>query len=248
MFRSLCPSSVKKINNFPKEANGKKIKYETTVFNNWGKTVENYPSFLFYPRSIEGISHIITYAKQIGKTVRVAAYRHSWSNLFSDTNQVLISLIDKKEVESFPATHKLLNHSNPFQSIELVGHEFKEDGKIKHLCKIGSATTNEQFRQWVINSFNSKGSDTSWTVPLNVVMVESTFGGTNAVACHGAGIQHKTLSDLVTEIEFVNFYGKLQKVGYNITDPEDKQKRRQGTYKNSISLFWNAGSCDIHHC
>src|SRR5580692_4114639 len=191
MFRSFCPTSIKAKNDFPKEAHGKEIKYETTVFNNWGKTVENHPSYLFYPSTIEGISHIITWAKNIGKTVRVAAYTHSWSNLFSDNDQILISLIDKNEVKSFPATHKLLNHSNPFQSIELVGKEFKEDGKVKHLCKIGSATTNEQFRQWVINSFNSKGSQSSWTVPLNVVMVESTFGGTNAVACHGAGIQNR---------------------------------------------------------
>jgi len=240
MFRSICPRFVKPKTDFPKEANGNDVKYVTTAFQNWGQTVLNYPSYLFYPRTIEGISNIVTWAKKIGKTVRVSAYKHSWSHLFSDNNQILISLIDNNEV-SIPAKHKLLDHSNPFQSIELVGNEFKEDGKIKHLCKIGSATTNEQFRQWVIKSFNTKGSKSSWTVPLNVVMVESTFGGTNAVACHGAGIQNKTISDLVTEIEFINPYGKLQKVGYNITDPEEKQKEGKELIKSASACFGMLG-------
>lgn len=241
MFRSICPKLVKTKTDFPKEADGNEVKYETSVFRNWGKTVENHPAYLFYPRTIEGISHIITWAKKIGKTVRVAAYRHSWSHLFSDNDQVLISLLDKNEAELLPAQHKLLDHSNPFQSIELVGKEFKEDGKIKHLCKIGPATTNEQFRQWVINSFNSKGSKASWTVPSNVVMVESTFGGTTSVACHGAGPQNKTISDIVTEIEFVNPYGKLQKVGYKITDPEEKQQEGKELIKTASACFGMLG-------
>ena len=65
--------------------------------------------------------------------------------------------------------------------------------KKKHLCQIGSPTTNEQFRKWVIVCFNKKGVEHSWTLPLNVVMVENTIGGTTALACHGAGIQNKTL-------------------------------------------------------
>lgn len=39
-------------------------------------------------------------------------------------------------------------------------------------AKIGAGTTNEQFRQW---AFKNK----TWTLPLNVIMVEITFGGSN---------------------------------------------------------------------
>ena len=51
-----------------------------------------------------------------------------------------------------------------------------------------------------------------YTIPLNVIMSEITFGGSNAPICHGAGLRNKTLSDLVYEIEFVNANGELQKV------------------------------------
>src|SRR3712207_6397775 len=43
-------------------------------------------------------------------------------------------------------------------------------------------------------------------------MVEITWGGSNAPICHGAGLRHKTLSDLVAEVEFVNARGELQTV------------------------------------
>jgi len=65
--------------------------------------------------------------------------------------------------------------------------------------------TNEMFRQWAVP--NDK-----YTLPLNVSMVEITFGGSNAPICHGAGFRHGTLSDLVREMEFVNAKGEIQKV------------------------------------
>ena len=43
-------------------------------------------------------------------------------------------------------------------------------------------------------------------------MVEITWGGSNSPICHGAGLRNQTLSDLVTEIEFVNAKGELQTV------------------------------------
>lgn len=39
-----------------------------------------------------------------------------------------------------------------------------------------------------------------------------TVGGTNAPICHGAGIKHKTLSDLVREISYVDANGNAQAV------------------------------------
>ena len=36
-----------------------------------------------------------------------------------------------------------------------------------------------------------------WTLPLDVIAVMITYGGSNAPICHGAGLRHKTLSDLV---------------------------------------------------
>jgi hypothetical protein len=84
---------------------------------------------------------------------------------------------------------------------------------IKALCKIGPATTNEQFRRWCLDP---SGGNLKWTVPFNVIMLEITWGGSNATICHRAGLQNETLSDLVVAIEFVNARGQLQV----ISDPD----------------------------
>jgi hypothetical protein len=57
-------------------------------------------------------------------------------------------------------------------------------------CKVKAGTTNEQFRQWCY-------SNKTMCLLLNVIMVEITFGGSNAPICHGAGFKTTTLSDLV---------------------------------------------------
>jgi hypothetical protein len=43
-----------------------------------------------------------------------------------------------------------------------------------------------------------------------------TAGGANAPICHGAGITHDTLSDLVRQIEYVDANGDVQA----ISDPQ----------------------------
>jgi hypothetical protein len=60
------------------------------------------------------------------------------------------------------------------------------------------------------------GGQGKWTLPLNVIMVEITFGGSVSPICHGAGLQNKTLSDLVEEVEFVDPNGNL----HTVSDPE----------------------------
>ena len=73
------------------------------------------------------------------------------------------------------------------------------------LVRIGAACTNERLRRWCVK--NKK-----LTLPLNVIMVEITLGGSNAPICHGSGRRHQTLSDLVRLIEYVDANGNLRKV------------------------------------
>ena len=152
-------------------------------------SVKNYPAVTFYPKTKVAIKNIVTWAKSVGKKVRVSAYKHSWGNLFSNDNEVLVSLLSKKEAEQ-TLTPILPLNTTEFQFIQLEGEPFEENGKIKHLCKIGSATSNEQLRQWSVKNFLAFGNSKSWTIPLNVILVENTLGGTNSMICHGAGIQH----------------------------------------------------------
>lgn len=77
-------------------------------------------------------------------------------------------------------------------------------------CKIMAGTTNDQLRQW---SFDNK----AWCIPFNVIMVEITFGGSNAPICHGSGFGSTTLSDLVVEVTYVDAHGELQ----TVNDPDE---------------------------
>ena len=72
------------------------------------------------------------------------------------------------------------------------------------LVKIGPATLNYQLLRWCVQN--------GYTIPLNVLMVLNSVGGTTSMCCHGAGLETKTMSDLVVEIEFINVAGDIQVV------------------------------------
>ena len=193
----------------PLEADGSPVaSYVAAEFQNWGQTVTNTPAVTFVPRTKQGVQAIVSWASAQNKTVRAAGYRHSWSDTFSANGQVLISMLPLDVVEDLPASEPPIDPQDQLQGIELVG-TVVEGGVTKALCRIGAATTNEQFRIWCLDA---TGGDSAWTVPLNVIMVEITWGGSNAQICHGAGVAQPTLSDLVTEVEFVNALGELQTV------------------------------------
>ncbi len=192
-----------------RESDGSPVWYvEAARFQNWGRTVRNTPAVTFVPRTKHGVREIVKWARANHKRVRAAGYRHSWSDVFSADGQVLISMLPPELVDTLPAAEPAIDPENGLQGIKLVGR-VREDGVTKALCRIGAATTNEQFRRWCLDE---NGGAWAWTVPLNVVMVEITWGGSNAPICHGAGRRHQTLSDLVAEVEFVNARGKLQRV------------------------------------
>lgn len=134
---------------------------------------------------------------------------HSWSPIFGRTGQILISMLDLKTATRLPNTASLpFEESKPteLESIEIVPGTPRTKGS--SLVRVGCATTNERLRRWCVK-YNRV------TLPLNVIMVEITLGGSNAPICHGAGRQNQTLSDIVRKIEYIDANGNLQEV----TDP-----------------------------
>lgn len=89
------------------------------------------------------------------------------------------------------------------ETIEMVSTKPNENGN--YLVKVGTACTNERLRRWCVEN-------KTVTLPLNVIMVEITLGGSNAPICHGAGRRHQTLSDLVRQIDYIDAHGKKQVV------------------------------------
>ena len=185
------------------EENGEDIQVLTDkIFENWGLTVKNTPYLTCFPKTKKGICNIVKYAKEKNKTVRVSGYRHTWSDLYSSDKQILISVLPLKQVTQLPDWNPPIDPDNKLQYIKLR----QENPSV--LVTVGAATTNSHLRTWCMNDKDGR----KYTIPLNVIMSEITFGGSNAPICHGAGLRNQTLSDLVYEIEFVNANGELQKV------------------------------------
>jgi len=92
---------------------------------------------------------------------------------------------------------------DPTTAPELKKIEMKEaTSKGKRLCRVGAAVTAEEFRRWAV-------ANNAWCLPVDVILVEVTFGGVNAPICHGAGRRHKAIPDYVRCVEYVDCRGKL---------------------------------------
>lgn len=106
-----------------------------------------------------------------------------------------------------PSSEPGINPNSEFEGITLLTPNSPNQSP---LVIIKAGTTNEQFRRWCLASKRV-------CLPLNVIMVEITFGGSNAPICHGAGLSTSTLSDLVAEVQYVDANGVVQAV----SDPNE---------------------------
>jgi FAD/FMN-containing dehydrogenase len=187
-------------------------------FFNWGLSVRNAPAITFLPKTKQGVCNLVKWARSHQKRVRLAGYRHTWSDLYSADDHVLVSMLPL-DVDTIPTPPPPVDPDDQLQGIQICG-TIEDNGVTKALCRIGAKTTNEQFRSWT-----QREGGGAWTVPLNVIMVEITWGGSNAPICHGAGRRHRTLSDLVAAIEFVNANGELQ-----VVDDPDQLRAAAGCF------------------
>lgn len=207
---NLLPKYNYKKHPIVKEKNGEGMNYVIdTNFESWEGSVRDNPGIIFIPQTIEGLQNLVNWAKKENKRVRCSGYRHSSSEVFVDDKQILLAMVDLNTATKLPAQYPNMDPNNEMQRIQLVGEPYEKDGKKKIKCKIGASTCNYHILEWAHDPY---GGNWAWTLPLNVIMSEIAFAGSNAMICHGAGINNKTLSDLVTEIEFINVKGKLQKV------------------------------------
>ncbi|MCJ1465153.1 hypothetical protein MMC07_003769 [Pseudocyphellaria aurata] len=186
--------------------------YTDTPFQNWGENVKNTPRYTFVPTTVLGLQNVVKYAKANNFRVRCGGYRHSWSTTFSADKEILVSLLDLKEVTSVPDPLAIGPNSTPngnqLKSIDILEKpKFLSSGK--DIVRVGAAVTNEAFRRWAIHN-------KMVALPMDVILVEVTVGGVNAPICHGAGRRNKTISDQVVAIEYVDANGMLQ----TVTDPK----------------------------
>jgi len=180
--------------------------YINAEFSNWGGTVHNTPKLTYVPSTVGQIELIVQVAKKFNLSVRCSGFRHSWSPIFGRDGEILISMLGIRTVTQLPnltAQPWTLAPPNELEELSIAGGKPRTRGN--KLVRIGCAATNERLRQWCIEN-------KTCTIPLNVIMVEITLGGSNAPICHGAGRQNSTLSDLVRRIEYVDVNGVSQVV------------------------------------
>ncbi|KAI0751748.1 hypothetical protein C8Q80DRAFT_1098607 [Daedaleopsis nitida] len=174
-------------------------------FSNWGQTVNHEPRYTFLPTTVLGVQNLVRYAVANKLRVRCAGYRHSWSPIFSQEDNILVSFVNLEQVTKLPNPMSLLPGDFVGDG-ELRTIELKEQlGETKRLCRIGVAVTNEDFRRWAV-------ANNAWALPVDVILVEVTVGGVNGPICHGAGHRHQTCSDGVRRVEYVDCNGRLQVV------------------------------------
>ncbi|KIK62943.1 hypothetical protein GYMLUDRAFT_163790 [Collybiopsis luxurians FD-317 M1] len=168
------------------------------VFENWGRTVKNTPSYTFVAKTRVGVQNLVKWASTVNKRVRGAGFRHTWGDLYSADGDIIVILLPLSTTNKLPSLLKV-DKSSDLQGVQVIR---KDD---QYLAKIAAGTTNDQFREWCLDN-------KTVALPLNVIMIEITFGGSNAPVCHGAGITTSTLSDLVAEVEYVDPRGNIQTV------------------------------------
>ncbi len=84
-------------------------------FENWGRTVKNTPYLTCFPQTIAGVSAVVNWAKKHGKQVRVSGYRHTWTDLYSSDDQVLICLLPLHVTNHRPAVDPPIDSHDALQ-------------------------------------------------------------------------------------------------------------------------------------
>ena len=203
--------------------------YKNIPFENWGLVDEakNTPALTCVPTKVEGLINLVNWVKTHHPELRIrcAGYRHSWAPIFSEDNQILVSMLNLQQATQLPDPSVILPTSKDdvYNEFKVIEPPVIAADKKSATVRLGAAVTTEEFRRWATENGN-------WCLPLDVILGELVFplllsevkrvdqktrvtiGGTNGSICHGAGHDLQTLNDLVRAIEYVDYNGLHQKI------------------------------------
>ncbi|QRV95085.1 cholesterol oxidase [Ceratobasidium sp. AG-Ba] len=194
LFHDFAKDLVSKAIEFPqvKERDGNPMKYIPSLpFENWEV----------------GLQNLVKWAAKHKKKVRVAGYRHTWTDFYSTQDEVLVMLLPLELLVTLPSyspTMQEIQKTSDLVGIEISPIPMGADPS-SMLCTVKAGTTNDMFRNWCLENRR-------WCLPFNVIMVEITFGGSNGPICHGAGFSSTTLSDLVEEFHYIDPAGNPKSI------------------------------------
>jgi len=221
----LNPLPEYQLTSYPMDGD-QEMRYIDEIFENWGSTLlANVTVRTFFPRTVRGIQAIVRMAGEEGARVRASATRHTFNpwlwGVESDMQpgqegrnvDYVISMLPQ-EISDHLAYER--DHGSWPEDSELVGIEGplrvwreEEGGKLHAAVRFGAATLNLHYEEWALAN--------NWTLPSNTIMQYMTLGGVMMGTSHGGGIGHRTMADILLEVEYVDAQGNL----VTLTDPED---------------------------
>jgi hypothetical protein len=143
--------------------------YEKIPFDNWGHVEEakNTPAWTCVPTKVQGLINLMKWVNKYHPElkVRCSGYRHSWAPIFSQDNQILVSMLNLEQATQLPDPEVISATSakdilNDFKSI---GPLVVAAGGSSATVRLGAAVTSEQFRRWATE-------DGKWCLPMDVIL------------------------------------------------------------------------------
>jgi hypothetical protein len=133
------------------------------------------------------------------------------SDLFGGPSSILLMFLPYSTLVKLPYHSPPASWKTELSGVSLVPSVAgRAPGADHAFARVMAGTTNDQFRAWCY-------AQKTVCIPFNVIMVEITFGGSNAPICHGSGFGSSTLSDLVAQVEYVDARGQVQ----TVNDPQE---------------------------
>lgn len=98
----------------------------------------------FVPATVLGLQNLVRWSKENNVRLRCSGYRHSWSSIFPEDNQFLVSLLDIHEVTRIPDP-LAIGSSAQANGNELMGIDIHENPSFspgEQCVRVGASVTN----------------------------------------------------------------------------------------------------------
>ncbi|KAI8598071.1 hypothetical protein EDD21DRAFT_356691 [Dissophora ornata] len=173
----------------------------TDSFTNWAQNVMCQPEATFYPNSLRDLQVIVGEASKENKKIRCAGSGHSWCTTSA--------------TEGYLALMRGMDKIHPPKKTI--------DGD--WTVKIEMGVTVTELDQYL------RTHNPPLALPSNVLVDDARYGGILTMGCHGASLNARTMSDLITEMAIVNAHGDL------VTYSEEKDPAAFSAACLNLGLF-----------
>lgn len=203
------------------EGNGSNVPvFRDELFKNWAATVAHVPAYTFAPCTRVGVMNVVRFALREGLRVRVTGARHTWSELYGASGDVIISMIPVTTTATVATGTAMPNSSaasplfpprgeTELQRVRLEAITQHADGRRVARVRVGAAATAHHLRTWALAE---DGGNWRWMLSAWPALASATSAGCTQAMCHGTGLAHASVADLVVEVELVNCRGELQTI------------------------------------